>query len=332
MTDKRIETEKYIKKPFFIGNVKADNNVFLAPMAGVADRAFRTLCKSRGAGLVYSEMISAKGVHYNSENSIVLADTDDREFPCAVQIFGSEPEIMAEAAVLFEAKGAPMLDINMGCPVPKVAGNGEGSALMKNPELAGRIVKAVSSAVNVPVTVKMRRGFELGNESALELASVVCENGAAAVAVHGRFREEYYSGKCDLDIIKKVKNAVSVPVIASGDICSAADAARMFEYTGCDAIMIGRAALGNPWIFEDILSGEDKGRRCGEEILNEICRQAELTVEFKGEDVGVRELRKHIAWYLKGLPGSAAVKDRVFKCTEYNEIIGVLSEYLGAKA
>ncbi|MBQ8164336.1 MAG: tRNA dihydrouridine synthase DusB [Clostridia bacterium] len=319
--------EKYIKKPFYIGNVKADNNIFLAPMAGVCDRAFRTVCKMHGAGMVYSEMISAKGVHYKSENSILLAETDEREYPCAVQLFGSEPEIMAEAAVVFEKMGAPMIDINMGCPVPKVAGNGEGSALMKNRKLAGEIVKAVSSAVKIPVTVKMRRGFSIGDESAAELAQTVCENGAKAVAVHGRYREEYYSGTCNRDIIRRVKEAVGIPVIASGDICNVKDAFNVFNETGCDAVMIGRGALGNPWIFGDILNGCDSVHS-GEDILKEVELHSKLVIGFKGEEVGVRELRKHMAWYLKGLPGSAAVRDRLFKAVKYDELINVLSDYL----
>lgn len=326
--EKNIELlEKYIKKPFYIGDVRADNNVFLAPMAGVCDRAFRTVCKMHGAGMVYSEMISAKGVHYKSENSIVLAETDEREFPCAVQIFGSEPDIMAEAAVVFEKMGAPLIDINMGCPVPKVAGNGEGSALMKDQKLAGEIVKAVSSAVKVPVTVKMRRGFKIGDESAAELAQIVCENGAKAVTVHGRYREEYYSGASNRDTIKRVKQAVDVPVIASGDINSVEDAFAVFEETGCDAIMIGRGALGNPWIFEDVLKGFDS-QHSGEDILKEVELHSKLVIGFKGEEIGVRELRKHMAWYLKGLPGSAAVRDRLFKAVKYDELIGVLSDYL----
>ena len=320
------ELKPYIKS-VRIGNLETENNIFLAPLAGVTDRAFRVICKEQGAGFVYSEMISAKGVHYGSAASVELAVLDEREKPAAVQIFGSEPQIMAEAAKRFEAMGAAAIDINMGCPVPKVVGNGEGSALMKDPVLVGQIVSAVSGAVSVPVTVKMRRGFAKDCETAPEIARVAEESGAAAVAVHGRYREEYYAGRCDRGVIRRVKEQVNIPVIASGDVCSAADALAMFRETGCDAIMIGRGALGNPWIFRSIIEGitEEQSR---EQLLAAILRHMDMAVAFKGETIGVKEMRRHIACYLKGRRGAAALKDRVFKADRRDEVARILEESL----
>ena len=314
--------KKYIK-PVKLGGLELENNIFLAPLAGVTDRAFRVVCKEQGAGFVYSEMISAKGVHYGSAASLDLAELDPREKPAAVQIFGSEPEIMAEAAMRFQDMGAAAIDINMGCPVPKVVGNGEGSALMKNPSLAGNIVEAVSNAVKIPVTVKMRRGFNPKSENAVELAYIAQESGAAAVAVHGRYREEYYSGVCNKEIIRKVKEKVKIPVIASGDVVSAKTALEMFEKTGCDAIMIGRGALGNPWVFNEIVKGAFV-ERSNELIFDTVLRQMVEEISFKGEEIGVKEMRKHIAWYLKGLHGAAALKNAVFKSDKKDEIVEIL--------
>ena len=261
-----------------IGGVAVPRNIILAPLAGVADSAFRTVCMEYGAGMCVSEMISAKGVHYGSRGSVVLAEHSAIESPFAVQIFGHEPEIMAEAAKLFATEyGADIIDINMGCPVPKVCGNFEGSYLMTQPELVAKIVRAVADAAGVPVTVKMRRGFSQGDENAPEIAKICEANGCAAVAVHGRFRSEYYSGSCDRGVIARVKEAVSVPVIASGDVTTREDAERMFAETGCDGIMIGRGALGNPWVFREIITGE-KTDVTGELMRATALRHLELSV------------------------------------------------------
>jgi nifR3 family TIM-barrel protein len=318
--------KNYIK-PVKLGKLELENNIFLAPLAGVTDRAFRVLCKEQGAGFVYSEMISAKGVHYGSAASIELAELDEREKPAAVQIFGSEPEIMAEAAKRFEEMGAAAIDINMGCPVPKVVGNGEGSALMKNPELAGKIIETVSKAVDIPVTVKMRRGFNEKSENAVELSYIAQESGAAAVAVHGRYREEYYSGVCNKEIIRKVKEKVSIPVIASGDVVSPETALDMFQKTGCDGIMIGRGALGNPWLFNEIINGV-KVEKSAELIYDTVLRHTEEELSFKGENIGIKEMRKHIAWYIKGMHGAAALKNAVFKANRKDEMLKILKDGL----
>lgn len=314
--------------PVQIGNLHIKNNVFLAPLAGVADRAFRLVCREQGAGFSYSEMISAKGVHYRSAASVELGILDPGEYPGAVQLFGSEPELMAEAACRFAEMGAAAIDINMGCPMPKITSNGEGSALMKDPALAGRIVKAVSGAVPVPVTVKLRRGYAVGGETAAELAAAAEANGAAAVAVHGRYRDEFYTGHADLAVIAAVKRSVKIPVIGNGDIVSAETARRMFDETGCDAVMIGRGAFGNPWIFREVISGgappEPRERLAG--ILHHLA----LAVTFKGEDVGLREMRKHVAWYLKGLRGAAAVRGQVFQMTRKEELLELLNRFFRA--
>ncbi len=242
-----------------IGSLKLENNVFLAPMAGITDRPFRTLCHEMGSGLVYSEMVSAKGIYYNNENTKQLLDIGEEEMPAALQLFGSEPEIMGAMGKKIEGINAGIIDINMGCPVPKVVKNGEGSALMKTPELAGRIIKALVEMQKKPVTIKIRKGFDDTCINAVEMAQIAEENGASAVAVHGRTREQYYSGKADWDIIKKVKKAVSIPVIGNGDIFKPQDAADMLEYTGCDAVMIARGAQGNPWIFKRTIAYLENG-------------------------------------------------------------------------
>lgn len=296
-----------------IGSVNTQNNVFLAPMAGITDKVFRILCKEMGCGLVYSEMVSAKGIFHNSTNTKKLLEVDEAEKPTAVQLFGSDPEIMGQMAQrLNEYKDIAMLDINMGCPAPKIVKNGEGSALMLKPRLAGQVINAVVRASKVPVTVKLRKGFNDDNINVVEMAKIAEENGAGAVTVHGRTREQYYSGKADWNIIKQVKQSVSIPVIGNGDIFSPVDAKNIFEYTGCDGIMIGRGAQGNPWIFKNVIhyleTGELLPEPTWEDRLDMAVRHLKMLVEYKGEVVGVREMRKHLGWYIKGLPHSAEMR------------------------
>lgn len=314
-----------------IGNLKLDNNIFLAPLAGVTDMSFRLLCKEMGAGLVVTEMISAKGVHYNSKNSIELAKLAEGEKPASVQIFGCEPDLMAEAAKLFEQMGAAIIDINIGCPTPKITANKSGSFLMTDPVLVGQIVEEVAKAVSIPVTVKIRKGYKTGNINAPLIAKIAEESGAKAVTIHGRFADEFYRGKCDRSVIKTVKESVKIPVIGNGDIVTPQDAKSMLEETNCDAIMIGRGALGYPWIFRDILSYLKDGIMpkppSTEEIVDTIKRQIEMTVSEKGEYTGVREMRKHVAWYIKGHKGSAAIRDKVFKCEDKLSLINTINAY-----
>lgn len=312
-------------RPITIGNLTLPNNVFLAPLAGVTDLAFRILCKEQGAGLVVSEMISAKGVHYGGNGSIELARSDHRETPLSVQIFGSEPDLMAEAAKRFQDEGAPMIDINMGCPMRKITGNGEGSALMQTPKLIEEIVRNIKSHVQIPVTVKLRRGFMSGSDTAVECALAAEAGGADWVTVHGRFRDEYYTGVSNLDCIKRVKDALHIPVIGNGDIVDTQTALRMFQETGCDGIMIGRGALGNPWIFRELLGQGDAPTLSEKKAM--ILRHLNLVMEFKGETLGVPEMRKHVAWYLKGLRGSAKVRDAVCRSGKQKEIEQIIEDY-----
>lgn len=314
-------------KPLKIGTLTLPVNVVSAPLAGVADSAFRTISREFGSGLVYSEMISAKGVHYGSQGSVDLFRHRVIEEPFAVQIFGSEPIIMAEAAKLFESMGAAIIDINMGCPVPKIVGNHEGSYLLNEPQLVGEIVETVANAVKIPVTVKMRRGFKSENEVAPEIAQI-CENsGAAAVTVHGRFRDQYYAGESDFGVIARVKNSVKIPVIASGDINSQESAEKVFGETGCDGVMIGRGALGRPWVFREIITGEPT--EISDNDLKEIIfRHLEYEIQDKGEYTAVREIRKHIAWYVKGKRGAAALKNAAFAANTKEDLIKMLSQAL----
>lgn len=289
--------------------------VILAPMAGVTDLPFRLLCKEKGADLIYTEMVSAKGIYYNSKNTEALMEIREEERPAALQLFGSEPDIISSMAERIEERNFDILDLNMGCPVPKVVNNGEGSALLKNIPLAEKIISSTVKAVRKPVTVKFRKGFHDGEEQAVDLAKAAEAAGAAAVAVHGRTREQYYSGTADWDIIRRVKDSVSIPVIGNGDVFSGEDAERMFLQTGCDAVMVGRGAKGNPWIFSQIKhyfeTGETLPKPDLRELLAMILRHAKMQTEWKGELYGMRQMRSHFAWYTSGYPNSAAMRRRV---------------------
>ena len=311
-----------------IGNVTLENNIILAPMAGVTDLPFRLLCKEQGAGLLCMEMVSAKAIYYNNKNTEALMEIDDRERPVSLQLFGSDADIMSEMAKRSEEKPFAILDINMGCPVPKVAGNGEGSALMKNPALVREIVSKVVKAIEKPVTVKIRKGFDEEHVNAVEIAKIIEDCGAAAVAVHGRTREQYYSGKADWDIIRQVKEAVSIPVIGNGDVTGPESAKKMIEETGVDGIMIGRAARGNPWIFKQIKEYLESGvlpeKPSLEEVREMMLRHARMQLECKGEYTGIREMRKHVAWYTAGYPNSARLRAKINEVETYEELTELL--------
>ena len=295
-----------------IGNVKLENNLILAPMAGVTDLPFRVLCREEGCGLLYTEMVSAKAILYKNKNTKELLEVDPSERPIAVQLFGSDPQILGAMAHQIEDGPYDLIDLNMGCPVPKVAGNGEGSALMKNPKLVEEILSTMVRSVKKPVTVKFRKGFDDEHVNAVEIAKIAESCGVSAVAVHGRTREQYYSGTADWDIIRQVKEAVSIPVIGNGDIFTPQDAKRCLEETGCDGLMIGRGARGNPWILKRtahyLETGELLAEPTGAEIGEMILRHARMQVKMKGEYIGMKEMRKHVAWYTAGLPHSASMR------------------------
>ncbi len=320
--------EQKMIKPLQIGSVTIPNNLILAPMAGVTDLPFRLLCKEQGAGLLCMEMVSAKAILYKNKNTEALLSIDERELPVSLQLFGSDPDIISQIAHQIEDRPFDILDLNMGCPVPKIVNNGEGSALMKNPKLAGEIIEKTAKAIKKPVTVKIRKGFDDDHINAVEMAKIAEASGAAAVAVHGRTREQYYSGKADWDIIRQVKEAVSIPVIGNGDLLTAEDVIAMYEQTGCDGFMIGRGAQGNPWIFKQVLHYFETGRHLEkpsfEEVTEMMLRHAKMMLEFKGEYTGIREIRKHGAWYTAGYPNSAKLRVMINEVETYDELENLL--------
>ncbi len=313
-----------------IGNVVLENNVFLAPMAGITDMPFRLLCKQEGCGLVYTEMVSGKALYYKDKKTQVLLDIHEKEKPVAVQIFGSEPDILAKIAGEAAKTGASIIDINMGCPTPKIIKNGDGAALMRDPKRIGAIVKAVSQAISIPVTIKIRKGWDEQHVNATEVAAIAAENGAKAITVHGRTREQFYTGMADWDIIKRVKQAVDIPVIGNGDITTAERAKEMLDYTGCDGIMIGRASRGNPWIFSQVIHYLQTGKLVCEptpqQRIDKAISHMHSLVDYKGEHVGIREARKHIAWYIKGLKHAAKMRNEVNQAENMAEMEKLLKQ------
>ena len=314
-----------------ISNVNLENDIFLAPMAGVTDIAFRGLCKELGCGLLYSEMISAKGLYYGSSNTEALMQVSDLERPVAIQIFGNDPKIMASACEIFNTRDdICIVDVNMGCPVNKIVKNGEGSALMKNPKLAAQIIKEMKKTSIKPVTVKFRKGFDSNDVNAVEFAKYMEDAGVDAIAVHGRTREQMYEGRADWDIIRAVKESVTVPVIGNGDVFSVEDALRIKETTNCDAIMVARGARGNPWIFREIMqafNGEEVIFPTAVEKIDMCIRHLDLAVKYYEEIKAVREMRKHLGWYVKGLSNCTDVKDKINAQVKYEDVLQVLLDY-----
>ena len=313
-----------------IKNLQLKNNVFLAPMAGVTDLPFRIMCSRFGAGLVYTEMVSSKAMYYNDKKTMTLLETDPRETPFAVQIFGNDPDIMAQTAHKALSTGACILDINMGCPAPKVANNGDGSALLKNPQLIGEIVSRVSSAVDVPVTCKIRSGFDSVADVA-SIARIIEQAGASAITVHPRTRDMYYSGTADRSLIKVVKDSVSIPVIGNGDIFTAESALDMINTTGCDGVMVARGAQGNPFLFTQIAELFEKGEvsynPSDSEKLDVMTEHLKMLMEFKGDYIGIREARKHIAWYIKGMKDCARMRERVCRIEDKQLLFDEIERY-----
>ncbi|EQF22615.1 TIM-barrel, nifR3 family protein [Clostridioides difficile CD160] len=315
-----------------IGNLELKNKVFLSPMAGVTDLPFRLICKEQGCGLLYTEMINGKALCYDDENTKKMLKIEEEEHPVAVQIFGSEPDFMGRAAEIMNDYSNEILDINMGCPAPKVVKNGDGSALMKNPKLTEKVLKAVVKNSKKPVTLKIRKGWDDNSVNAVEIAKIAEACGISALAIHGRTREQFYTGKADWNIIAEIKNSLNIPVIGNGDVFTIEDSINMLDKTGCDAIMIGRGAQGNPWIFKRINHYMNTGEVLPEPTLNEkigtAIKHLKLAVEEHGEYVAVREMRKHIAWYLKGLRNSARLRDEINKIEDYQEVVSKLEYYM----
>lgn len=315
-----------------IGGVEFANNVFLAPMAGVTDKVFRIICREMGCGFAYTEMVSSKGLYYNSVKTKLMLDIDEREAPAGVQLFGSDPDIMGQMAkVVCEDDKVALIDINMGCPAPKIVKNCEGSALMKNPDLASKIIRSTVENSKVPVTVKFRKGWDENSINAVEFAVMAEESGASAISVHGRTRSQMYQGNADWDIIRRVKDAVHIPVMGNGDIFSPEAARRILDETGCDGILVARGAMGNPWIFKRIVHYLDTGELLPEptpeERIDMAIKHTLMLVDFKGEKCGVREMRTHIAWYIKGLKNAAGVKNSINTIDKVDELVELLQQY-----